>query len=97
MDPIQPGAQQVESKKNIGPIIGVIVIIVLLIIAALYLWGEKLTGSDTNIDITQTVLEGSNQNVGAADEPLSGSDDIDTIEAELTDTGTVEVDLSGLE
>lgn len=103
MDPIQPGTPQAETKKNIGPIIGVIVIIILLIIAALYMWGERLTGSNTATDApintisTETIPAGSNTNVGAADEPLSPSDEIDVLETELSETGTIEIDLSGLE
>ena len=59
MDPVQ-------AKRSIGPIIGIVVIIAVLVVGAFYFWGNKLnssqpaplTTSDEVSDI-QTDLNGS--------------------------------------
>jgi hypothetical protein len=39
MDPVQ-------EKRSIGPIVGIIVIIAVLIVGAFYVWGGKLSSSE---------------------------------------------------
>lgn len=41
MDPVQ-----VADKKSVGPVIGIIVIIVVLVVGGLYIWGGKLSSSE---------------------------------------------------
>jgi hypothetical protein len=68
MDPLQN--QPVETKRSLGPIVGIIVIVILLVIGAFYVWGGKMAPK--------------------------ASDDISSIEADLSETDT-EIDLSGLD
>ncbi len=42
-----------EGNKKIGPIIGVLVIVLLIIIGAFYVFGKKLNTSPTTTDQTQ--------------------------------------------
>lgn len=41
MDPVQ-----VAGKKSVGPVIGIIVIIVVLVVGAFYVWGGKLSSNE---------------------------------------------------
>ncbi len=38
---------QVAEKKSLGPIIGIIVIIAVLVVGAFYIWGGKIAGTPT--------------------------------------------------
>ncbi|HVT75341.1 MAG TPA: hypothetical protein VHD69_02940 [Candidatus Paceibacterota bacterium] len=71
-----------EAKKSTGPIIGIIVVVALVIIGALYLWGGKLSGS--------AMTEGE-----STVSPVSSSDDLDSLQSDLQ-TKDTPPDLSGL-
>jgi len=75
MDPMQPSVE----KKSFGPIIGIIVIIIVLVIGAFYVWGGKLSNSSSE----------------AA--PLTPTDSVSDIQADLNSGGTLNVDLSDIE
>lgn len=94
MDPIQPQTPGATPKKHIGPIIGVVVLIVLIVIAALYFWGEKISNRNASSSTTQAQSE----TMLAADEakPVSTSDEVTDLEAELQGSGSTDVDLSGI-
>jgi hypothetical protein len=69
------------TKKSAGPLIGIIVIIVVLVIGAFYFWGGKVLTQPT----TQEVA------------PVSKSDDAASLEADLNTTDTTSTDFSSLE
>lgn len=95
MDPIQPEVAQAQQKKNIGPLIAGVIILVLLVIAALYVWGEKL--STRTMEETQATTP-TETTVAADQNPaISNSDEVDTLQAELDANETIEVDLSELD
>ena len=71
MDPVQTG------KKSLGPIIGIVVIIAVLVVGAFYIWGGKIS------------------NDGASEPtPLTATDEVSDIQADLTDTSDLNIDLS---
>jgi hypothetical protein len=77
-----PGA---ETKKSFGPLVGVIIIIVVLLLGAFYIWGGKLSMNDDNGVAQEEVA------------PVSGSDEVSAIESDLTAGGTAEIDFSEAE
>ena len=79
MDPVQP-----QSKKAIGPIIGIVVIVVLLVIGAFYVWGNKMSNPSFTTETSEVA-------------PVSTSDDVSAIDADLQADGTLDVDLSELD
>ncbi len=72
-----------ETKKSFGPLIGVIIIIVVLLLGAFYIWGGKLS-NDT--DVVSDELT-----------PVSTSDEVSAIESDLTAGGVSEIDFSDVE
>ena len=91
-------APVVEEKSPVGPIVGIIIILVILIIGGLYFWGQRIsTTVDENltpeeiIAETDTSLEALNQQ--------GTSDAIVDIEADLnaTDLGNLDAELQQIE
>jgi hypothetical protein len=81
----QPMQAQPSEKKSLGPILGVIIIIIVLVLGAFYIWGGKLSMSDKNTEAETSLA------------PVSDSDDVDSIESDLTAGGTSEIDFSDLD
>ena len=73
-----------DNNKSSGPLIGIIIIVVLIILGALYFFGTKLAAS-----------KGSPEKNSAIVAPVSPSDDISSIENDLKATSTAP-DLSNL-
>lgn len=95
MDPIQPEVAQAQQKKNIGPLIAGVIILVLIVIAALYVWGEKLSTKTMEEAPAAVSAEGT---VVTDEAPaISNSDEVDTLQAELDASETIEIDLSDLD
>jgi hypothetical protein len=86
-EPAKPG--------GIGPLIGIIIIVVLIAIGGFYYWGLKLTEKQTpdNFVSEEVLLEGTDSDA-VVDALLdqNTSDSIETIEEDLNDT-----DLNGLD
>ncbi len=76
-----------ESKKSFGPLIGVVIIIIVLLLGAFYIWGGKLSVNDK--DVAQTVE--------TEVAPVSSSDEVNAIESDLTAGGVSEIDFSEAE
>jgi len=83
MPPQDPMAE--ASKKSIGPIVGIIVIIILLVLGALYVWGGKLSKAEPAA-APAAALE-------SAPAELSNSDDVGALESDLMNTD-LNIDLS---
>ncbi len=77
-----------EPKKSFGPLIGIIIIIIVLLLGAFYIWGGKLSVSDKSTD-------GATKSQEVA--PVSDSDEISAIENDLTAGGVSEIDFSDAE
>ncbi len=98
MDPIQqnpiPAPLQPAPKKSLGPVIGIIVIIILLIVGALYIWGSKMntqSTSDTSMTDSQRMMAPQSAT------PVSKSDDVDSIDQDLKADAGTNVDFSSIE
>jgi len=48
MEPTQTGAAPVEGHKPVGPVIGSIIVVLLIILGGLYFWGERLNQSGSS-------------------------------------------------
>jgi hypothetical protein len=83
MDPITNQSSVPAPKKSYGAAIGIVVIILVLIVGALYFWGEKMSATDEAAVTTEAQTE----------TPVSSSDDASSIEADLkaTDIETTEI------
>lgn len=84
MEPNQipnPEAQQspAASGKSFGPIIGIGVIVLALVVGALYFWGGALMKDEAELA------------------PVSSSDDIESIQADLGASSGSDVDFSDIE
>lgn len=68
-----------DSSKSIGPIIGIIIIILIMILGGLYFWGQRVERTRIN------QLEGGETSDALSALPTqSGSDDVSSIEADLS-------------
>ncbi len=77
-----------EPKKSFGPLIGVVIIVIVLLLGAFYIWGGKLSVNDRNVAQTPETEELA---------PVSASDEIPDIESDLTAGGVSEIDFSEAE
>ncbi len=72
-----------EERKPVGPIIGVVIIILLLILGGLYVWGEKLNSENAMTpDEIRNAADASVANLQAQ----GTSDDISSIKADTDAT-----------
>lgn len=69
-----------KEEKKVGPIVGVLIIVLVLIIGALYFFGQRLN--------TEAPLEQAEQNAIEATDlsaSVAGADDVETLQADLSD------------
>jgi len=78
------------SKKSIGPVIGIIVIVVVLVIGAFYVWGGKS-------DLGTKPTTNPNDMAAPTVAPVSQSDEVSALDADLQADSASNVDLSGLD
>lgn len=64
-----------QAEKKVGPIVGALIIVLILIIAALYFFGQKLN-TEVAPQMDQTPATDISANAASAD-------DVDTLQAEL--------------
>jgi uncharacterized protein HemX len=76
--PIQATAPQ-KSHKSAGPIIGILVIIIIMVLGGLYFWGQRL---DQQIQQTQEEVPQQSQ----TQDTQPTSDEVSSIEADLSAT-----------
>lgn len=86
------------SGKKVGPIIGALIIVIILVIAALYTWGNRLNKANMNppaADQTGTsqvsddaTSNGSTAGVNIKPATMSQSDDVDSLSADLDSVNT---------
>lgn len=76
-----PPTPQVEKK--VGPIVGALIIVLVLIIAALYFFGQKLNTDSVPVEtapVTQTTPDTSTSAMAAN---ASSADDMTTLQADI--------------
>lgn len=90
--PPQPAAVAPAPKKSVGPVIGALIVLLVLILGGLYLWGSKLERDAMN---NPPFILG-DQNTDAGLPPTSESDEVSAIEADInsTDLATFESEVN---
>ncbi|MEY2664352.1 MAG: hypothetical protein RIT04_160 [Candidatus Parcubacteria bacterium] len=74
-----------NQNKKVGPIIGALIIVILIVIAALYTWERRLNSAATPAD--QAAIETTDQTASASNAvQLSTSDDVDSLTKDLNAT-----------
>lgn len=73
---------QVKTEKKVGPIVGALIIILVLIIAALYFFGQKLNTEAPSQELAP-VGETSMNNSDSMTASAAKSDDVTSLEADL--------------
>ncbi len=92
------GSNVPEQKKSLlGPIVGILIIVLLLILVGLYLWGNMLSREPVvGYDAPQIINDEPETNNTDADiqalKTQSSSDEIDTIEADIESTNLENLD-----
>ena len=66
-----------SNSGGMGPLIGSILVIIILIVGAIYFWGSKITPKDIEPEPAAA---------------LSSSDSYDSLEADLRNTQTIDID-----
>ncbi len=79
-----------NEKSSIGSIIGTIIIIAVIILGGLYFWGKRIEESKAKEKLLQESAQQtpqvSEQTESAKIKAVSGSDDLNSIEADLNST-----------
>lgn len=77
------------SEGSVGPMIGVIIILAVIVLGGLYFWGQRvdrsdnaLNGDDTVAELEQIESQSSSDEVSSIEADLEATD-IDSLDAEL--------------
>lgn len=85
-----------QNKSSIGSIVGTIIIIALIILGGLYFWGKRMEEAKSVQNITnENTLAGdqvTDTSEAAVIKSTSSSDDLDSIETDLNNTKTANLD-----
>ena len=71
------------KSSSAGPVIGVVIILAIIILGALYFWGQRGAPEDTTLESDETTQSIDSQ---------SSSDDLNSIEADLDSTDIENLD-----
>ncbi|OHA17921.1 MAG: hypothetical protein A2664_01020 [Candidatus Taylorbacteria bacterium RIFCSPHIGHO2_01_FULL_46_22b] len=85
MPPIQ------QNQKSVGPIIGIIIIIVVLLVGALYFWGGTLNKSTMPIESPEQISAGTDTVVSGL-QTVGVTDSLEDISADLNATDVSSLD-----
>jgi hypothetical protein len=79
-----------EQKSSIGGIIGTIIIIAVIVLGGLYFWGKRIEESRLNQGIVNEPenTQAKTLSEAAVITTVSSSDDLDTIDGDLSNTKT---------
>lgn len=83
--------------SHVGPILGILVIVLILLLGGLYLWGSMLSENENQARVERTIPNNEPETPRAnADaqilETMSSSDDLDAISADLDSTNLDSLD-----
>jgi hypothetical protein len=80
-----------EQKSSIGGIIGTVIIIAIIILGGLYFWGKRIEESKMNQAIIgDSTSQSGNQNMAV--QSGNETDDLNSIEADLNNSQTANLD-----
>jgi flagellar basal body-associated protein FliL len=74
-----------SDKGSMGPLIGSIIIIIILVIGAIYVWGSKIDREEAPVETTENELA-----------PLSTDNSAESLEADLLNTPDIDVDIDNI-
>ncbi len=97
--PIQSMVEGAQKDSTVGPLIGSIIVILIIIVGGLYFFGSLISAKKVEVQ-TEQVLEEQNEKMQIEQTAKqSQSDDVSSIEADLnaTNVDTVDKDLSDIE
>jgi uncharacterized protein HemX len=89
-----PNFTNPNKKTQIGPIIGLLIILTIIVIGTLYFWGQRIEKIKNKQDIQQTI-QTQDQNMDVQIKLLkeqSDSDSVESIEADLNATDFENID-----
>ena len=88
----ETSSNQQMPQKSMGPVLGIVIIVILLILGGFYFWGTQLTDTQKEVEITAEEII--NQEDAALEnlQSQSNSDEIDDIEADLNATDLESLD-----
>ena len=88
-----PLPQGNNGEKSVGPIVGIVIIVIILIIGALYVWGQKITENKKMLNDETTVTPSSETDSLTANfQTQSSSDEVDSIQGDLNATSFDSID-----
>ncbi len=95
----QPSSPMMSSPKKtpVGPIIGLLIILAIIVIGTLYFWGQRVDTKNQAVQQAPTTEETSQPQTDSQTEQLqqqSTSDEIDSIESDLNSTDFNNIDSS---
>ena len=100
----EPKTFSEEHQNHVGPILGVLVVVLVLILGGLYLWGSMITSSNNEARVERVIPNNEPETPRAAAdtqilEIMSPSDEISAIEADLESTqlDSVDADLNTID
>jgi hypothetical protein len=74
-----------EGPQPVGPFIGIVIILVVIILGGLYFWGETINQESRDSAAVEDIT-GAPDTTTAALETMSNSDELSTIESDLKNT-----------
>jgi len=79
--PVVNQTPQPAEKNSIGPVVGSVIIIAILVLGAVYLWGEKIyTPKEVATPPSESVV------------PLSEKDEVGNLESDLLNTPDLDIE-----
>ncbi len=82
-----------QNKSGVGPIIGTVVIIAIIILGGLYFWGKRIEEAKLKQSlVTDNAAESEGLNEAAVIKSTSTEDDLNSIQADLNSTNLDNLD-----
>jgi uncharacterized protein YpmB len=75
-----------ENKSSIGSIFATIIIIAIIILGGLYFWGKRVEESRSKENLITNTMETATGGEANTIRTVSGSDELDSIDADLNST-----------
>jgi CHASE3 domain sensor protein len=82
------------EKKSVGPAIGLVIIVVLIVLGSVYFWNDRKSNDAANSlnNSTDSLEQSSDTRIMGEIESQSSSDELDAIDADLQSFGEANID-----
>jgi len=98
--PQEPRPEQNGERKQMGPMLGIVIILIIIVFGGLYFWGARLNDAKNDIDQIPLILGDDGSSITpsqtASDSPENIESDFDTTDIDALEAG-IEGDLSNIE